>query len=160
MGGGGRVCAYCLRHVPLCMEGCMEASTTRICPTAMQHHHHHRHLLTATFCWWCGAPPAPALALCLRRWCFCGGGGAQGPVLAFIYAVRELMNACGEAPAGGSVGSASGGGKAGGLPVNIAFVFEGEEENGSRGFRQAIMQNLRWLAGGWLGGLGGWVGGG
>lgn len=34
-----------------------------------------------------------------------------------------------------------------GLPVNIAFVFEGEEENGSIGFREAVTQNLHWFEG-------------
>lgn len=34
-----------------------------------------------------------------------------------------------------------------GLPINIAFVFEGEEENGSRGFKEAIQQNKRWFEG-------------
>ncbi|KAG2445688.1 hypothetical protein HXX76_000296 [Chlamydomonas incerta] len=61
----------------------------------------------------------------------------KGPILAFIFAVRELMNAAAEAGApGGTL-----------LPVNVAFVFEGEEENGSRGFAQAITQNLRWFEG-------------
>ena len=70
---------------------------------------------------------------------------AQGPILAFIFAVRELMNGCGSSTCGqgGSEGGAGTPGLPGGLPVNVAFVFEGEEENGSRGFRQAIMQNLR-----------------
>lgn len=40
----------------------------------------------------------------------------QGPILAFIYAVKEMLE--------------EGHGADGSLPVNVAFVFEGEEENG------------------------------
>ena len=40
----------------------------------------------------------------------------QGPILAFIYAVKEMLE--------------EGQGTDGSLPVNVAFVFEGEEENG------------------------------
>ena len=35
----------------------------------------------------------------------------------------------------------------GGLGANIAFVFEGEEENGSGGFRNAVRQNMQWCGG-------------
>lgn len=35
----------------------------------------------------------------------------------------------------------------GSLPVNVAFVFEGEEENGSAGFEEAIQGNLHWFEG-------------
>ena len=42
----------------------------------------------------------------------------QGPILAFIYAVKEMLE--------------EGQGPAGSLPVNVAFVFEGEEENGKQ----------------------------
>ena len=52
--------------------------------------------------------------------------GAQGPILAFVYAVKELL---GE----GAPGAAGPGGS---LPCNVAFVVEGEEENGSAGFRE------------------------
>ena len=58
----------------------------------------------------------------------------QGPILAFVYAVKEML---GE----------GGGAKAGSLPVNVAFVFEGEEENGSAGFREAVQGNLHWFEG-------------
>ena len=34
-----------------------------------------------------------------------------------------------------------------GLPVNVAFVFEGEEENGSNGFHEAVNSNLHWFEG-------------
>lgn len=51
---------------------------------------------------------------------------AQGPILAFVYAVKELL---GE----GRPGAAGPGGS---LPCNVAFVVEGEEENGSAGFRE------------------------
>ncbi|GLI58924.1 hypothetical protein VaNZ11_000709 [Volvox africanus] len=72
----------------------------------------------------------------------------KGPILAFIFAVRELMNNCGDATGAGCGGYSGGaGGRLGRLPVNVAFIFEGEEENGSRGFSQAIMQNLRWFEG-------------
>ena len=42
----------------------------------------------------------------------------QGPILAFIYAVKEMLE--------------EGQGTDGSLPVNVAFVFEGEEENGKQ----------------------------
>lgn len=31
-------------------------------------------------------------------------------------------------------------------PINFAFMFEGEEENGSIGFREAVASNLGWFA--------------
>lgn len=87
------------------------------------HHIHAYRVLSRSFPW-----VIVTHALALR---------SQGPILAFIFAVRELMNAAAEAGApGGTL-----------LPVNVAFVFEGEEENGSRGFAQAITQNLRWFEG-------------
>lgn len=55
-------------------------------------------------------------------------GREQGPILAFIYAVKELLETSGS----------------GGLGCNVAFVFEGEEENGSGGFRNALRSNLQW----------------
>ena len=45
----------------------------------------------------------------------------QGPFLAFIYAVKEMLE--------------EGQGTDGSLPVNVAFVFEGEEENGKEALR-------------------------
>ena len=44
----------------------------------------------------------------------------QGPILAFIYAVKEMMEE------GQATQTA--------LPVNVAFVFEGEEENGQSAY--------------------------
>ena len=69
----------------------------------------------------------------MRAWSkpFCRVCLAQGPILAFIYAVKELLETSGS----------------GGLGCNVAFVFEGEEENGSAGFREAVSQNLRWFEG-------------
>lgn len=54
----------------------------------------------------------------------------KGPVLAFVYAVKELLEEC-----------------SGTLPVNVVFLIEGEEENGSIGFREAVRTNLRWFEG-------------
>ena len=59
-----------------------------------------------------------------------------GPILAFIYAVKELLEEC-----------KAGGGTCTSLPCNVTFLFEGEEENGSTGFREAVQQNLRWFEG-------------
>lgn len=61
------------------------------------------------------------------------GFGMQGPILAFVYAVKEMLK--------------EGRTRNGSLPVNVAFVFEGEEENGSAGFREAVQANLRWFEG-------------
>ncbi|KAI7835447.1 hypothetical protein COHA_010652 [Chlorella ohadii] len=57
----------------------------------------------------------------------------KGPVLAFVYAVKELLEEC---KSGGTC-----------LPANVVFLIEGEEENGSTGFREAVQQNLRWFEG-------------
>ncbi|KAL4857151.1 Cys-Gly metallodipeptidase DUG1 [Chlorella vulgaris] len=57
----------------------------------------------------------------------------KGPVLAFVYAVKELLEECKQ---GGSC-----------LPANVVFLIEGEEENGSTGFHEAVQQNLRWFQG-------------
>ena len=59
----------------------------------------------------------------------------QGPILAFIYAVKELQQA------------AMRDGRTGGLGANIVFMFEGEEENGSVGFEEAIQGNVHWFEG-------------
>lgn len=65
---------------------------------------------------------------------------AQGPILAFVYAVKELL---GE----GRPGAAGPGGS---LPCNVAFVVEGEEENGSAGFREVgSRKQLRTCHPGW-----------
>ena len=60
----------------------------------------------------------------------------KGPTLAFIYGVKELIE-----ERGGVAGAG------GGLPCNVVFLIEGEEENGSIGFRDAVQQNLRWFEG-------------
>ena len=83
--------------------------------------------------------------------------GVQGPILGFVYAVKEMQEAVD-----------------GELPFNVAFVFEGEEENGSKvglacrlcgrqspplpdllmcrgpgaqGFKEAVQTNLHWFEG-------------
>jgi acetylornithine deacetylase/succinyl-diaminopimelate desuccinylase-like protein len=50
----------------------------------------------------------------------------QGPILAFIYAVKEMLE--------------EGQGTDASLPVNVAFVFEGEEENGTLSLPQHLSQ--------------------
>ncbi|EIE27434.1 Zn-dependent exopeptidase [Coccomyxa subellipsoidea C-169] len=62
-----------------------------------------------------------------------GTSDNKGPILAFVYAVKEMLK--------------EGRGANGLLPVNVAFVFEGEEENGSAGFREAVQANLHWFEG-------------
>ena len=54
----------------------------------------------------------------------------KGPILAFIFAVKELID------------------KYGGinkLPMNIALLIEGEEENGSGGFKDTLINNAHWF---------------
>ncbi|KAI8105103.1 hypothetical protein M9435_000274 [Picochlorum sp. BPE23] len=60
----------------------------------------------------------------------------KGPILAFIFAVREMLEELRY--------SEDGSGK---MPVNVAFLFEGEEENGSIGFKEAVQDNIRWFEG-------------
>ncbi|KAK9917148.1 hypothetical protein WJX75_001304 [Coccomyxa subellipsoidea] len=62
-----------------------------------------------------------------------GTSDNKGPILAFVYAVKEMLK--------------EGRSRNGLLPVNVAFVFEGEEENGSAGFREAVQANLHWFEG-------------
>lgn len=73
----------------------------------------------------------------------------KGPVLAFVYAVKELLEeyAAAKKDATGIVSPAQGNGMQRGLPCNVVFLFEGEEENGSIGFQDAVKQNLRWFFG-------------
>ena len=51
----------------------------------------------------------------------------KGPLLAMLFACVDLMN-------GGQE-----------LPVNVAFVVEGEEECRSAGLRKAVEQNIGWF---------------
>ena len=62
-----------------------------------------------------------------------GTSDNKGPILAFIFAVRELRDACSRA------------GRP--LPVNVAFFFEGEEENGSTGSQEVLQAHLPWFQG-------------
>jgi len=62
-----------------------------------------------------------------------GTSDNKGPILGFVFAVRELLESC------------SRGGRE--LPVNCAFCFEGEEENGSHGFAATLEANQHWFTG-------------
>lgn len=53
--------------------------------------------------------------------------------MAFVYAVKELIE------------MQTWDAKAAPLPLNIAFLFEGEEENGSKGTMETVRQNLHWF---------------
>ena len=65
-----------------------------------------------------------------------GATDNKGPLLAMIYAVKELVE---ERKAAGYL--------EGDLPVNFAFLFEGQEEVGSRGFREALLEKIDWFKG-------------
>ncbi|KAF8073182.1 Cndp1 [Scenedesmus sp. PABB004] len=71
--------------------------------------------------------------LCAVDGYLCGRGTSdnKGPVLAFIYAVKEMLDCW-------RVAGAS-------APLNFAFMFEGEEENGSIGFQESLRANLDWF---------------
>eukprot|EP00741_Cyanophora_paradoxa_P020844 tig00021314_g20122.t1 len=58
-----------------------------------------------------------------------GATDNKGPVVAVCYAVKELLEET-----------------EGELPVNVAFVVEGEEEANSDGLEEAILRNREWLA--------------
>jgi acetylornithine deacetylase/succinyl-diaminopimelate desuccinylase-like protein len=61
-----------------------------------------------------------------------GTSDNKGPLLAMIFAAARYMR------------KHDGEGSA---PVNFVFAFEGEGENGSAGFREAIMKNVHWFTG-------------
>lgn len=64
-----------------------------------------------------------------------GASDNKGPLLAMLFAAARCLRA---------LSSRSVSGKA---PLAFAFVLEGEGENGSLGFREAVTQNLEWLRG-------------
>jgi len=66
-----------------------------------------------------------------------GTSDNKGPILAFVYAVKEMLED----------GAPSAAGPGGRLPCNVAFAIEGEEENGSSGFREVLQSNKRWFEG-------------
>lgn len=77
-----------------------------------------------------------------------GATDNKGPLMAMIFAVArcwELMRRMEAAAAAGTASAAAGGSH---RPGRVAFVFvvEGEGENGSQGFREAILRNLEWLS--------------
>lgn len=65
-----------------------------------------------------------------------GTSDNKGPILAFAYAVKEMLQE--SAPSGAPAGT---------LPCNVAFAIEGEEENGSAGFQEVLQSNKRWFEG-------------
>ncbi|KAK3234737.1 hypothetical protein CYMTET_55016 [Cymbomonas tetramitiformis] len=56
----------------------------------------------------------------------------KGPVIAQIFAVKRLLQLCGTARE---------------MPVNVAFVFEGEHFHRSLGYKEAVRSNLHWFEG-------------
>ena len=51
----------------------------------------------------------------------------KGPIVAFVYAVKELLD---------EVGGADN------LPVHVTFILEGEDETGSRGFSASVEKHI------------------
>eukprot|EP01025_Chloroclados_australasicus_P062170 TRINITY_DN8164_c1_g2_i2.p1 TRINITY_DN8164_c1_g2~~TRINITY_DN8164_c1_g2_i2.p1 ORF type:complete len:973 (+),score=141.50 TRINITY_DN8164_c1_g2_i2:301-2919(+) len=64
-----------------------------------------------------------------------GTSDNKGPIIAFIFAIKEMIV------------SKQGDSSSPGLPCNIAFVLEGEEENGSVGFKAVLEKYTRWFEG-------------
>jgi len=59
-----------------------------------------------------------------------GASDNKGPSLGFVYAVKDLLDSCESLDE---------------LPVNVVFIFEGEEEMGSRGFSAALQKYQHWM---------------
>ena len=77
-----------------------------------------------------------------------GASDNKGPLLGMIFAAVRSIRALQRANAAASASSSSSSSSA--LPLRrVSFVFclEGEGENGSLGFREAVLQNLEWMAG-------------
>ena len=61
-----------------------------------------------------------------------GTSDNKGPILAMVFAVKELLDRReGEARSG--------------LPVNLAFAFEGEEEIGSNSLEAVVNEHKNWF---------------
>lgn len=67
-----------------------------------------------------------------------GTSDNKGPILAFAYAVKEMLQEDDGSSSHGNTGC---------LPCNVAFAIEGEEENGSAGFQEVLQSNKRWFEG-------------